>query len=75
MANQQNRQQECEMYAACVQITSRVVTLEVQMKELQDEKIVTRERVRDIEKAVWKAVGAVGVGLALVEVILKVIIK
>jgi hypothetical protein len=73
MANKQY--QDCDRYAECSKLTTRVVTLEVQMKDLQEEKIVTRERVRDIEKVVWKAIGAVGVGLALVEVLLKYALK
>lgn len=56
-------------------LNERLAILEIQMKDLQENKIITEERVRELEKVIWKAMGVVGCIVVLSELAIKLIAK
>lgn len=56
-------------------LNERLAILEIQMKDLQENKIITEERVRELEKVIWKAMGVFGCIVVLSELAIKLIAK
>lgn len=56
-------------------LNERLAILETKMNDLQENKIVTEERVRELEKVIWKAMGMIGVLVVISEIAIKLIVK
>jgi len=56
-------------------LNERLAILETKMNDLQENKIVTEKRVRELEKVIWKAMGIVGALVVASEIVIKFITK